>query len=62
VVADDIDDGVLAELPVATQGITGPVGLTTRADIPPSLPAIMLMQTIREAARAQASTQTAANA
>jgi LysR family pca operon transcriptional activator len=53
VVADDIDDGVLAELPVATQGTTGPVGLTTRADIPPSLPAVMLMQTIREAAAKQ---------
>jgi hypothetical protein len=38
------------------------VGLTTRADIPPSLPAIMLMQTIREASRAQANPQTAANA
>jgi LysR family pca operon transcriptional activator len=53
VVAEDIDEGVLAELPVATQSTTGPVGLTTRADIPPSLPAIMLMQTVREAARAQ---------
>jgi LysR family transcriptional regulator, pca operon transcriptional activator len=62
VVADDIDDGVLAELPVATQGITGPVGLTTRADIPPSLPAVMLMQTIREAARTHASPQTGSNA
>jgi len=53
VVAEDIADGVLAELPVATQSTTGPVGLTTRADMPPSLPAIMLMQTIREAAAKQ---------
>jgi LysR family pca operon transcriptional activator len=44
-------DGVLAELPVATETTTGPVGLTTRADTPPSLPAVMLMQTIREAAQ-----------
>lgn len=62
VVADDIDDGVLAELPVATQGMTGPVGLTTRADIPASLPAVMLMQTIREAARGHTSPQTGGNA
>jgi LysR family transcriptional regulator, pca operon transcriptional activator len=41
---------VLAELPVETEATTGPVGLTTRADTPPSLPAIMLMQTVREAA------------
>jgi LysR family pca operon transcriptional activator len=51
VIADDLADGVLAELPVATEGTTGPVGLTTRADTPPSLPAVMLMQTIREAAQ-----------
>lgn len=51
VILDDLADGVLAELPVQTEATTGPVGLTTRADTPPSLPAIMLMQTIREAAR-----------
>jgi LysR family pca operon transcriptional activator len=51
VIADDLADGVLAELPVATDGTMGPVGLTTRADTPPSLPSVMLMQTIREAAR-----------
>jgi LysR family pca operon transcriptional activator len=50
VILDDLADGVLAELPVETEATTGPVGLTTRADTPPSLPAIMLMQTIREAA------------
>jgi LysR family pca operon transcriptional activator len=50
VIADDLADGVLAELPVQTAETTGPVGLTTRADTPPSLPSVMLMQTIREAA------------
>jgi LysR family transcriptional regulator, pca operon transcriptional activator len=53
VVAEDMADGVLAELQVATADTTGPVGLTTRADIPPSLPAVMLMNTIREAAKRQ---------
>ena len=42
---------MLAELPVETDATTGPVGLTTRADTPPSLPSVMLMQTIREAAK-----------
>jgi LysR family pca operon transcriptional activator len=51
VVTDDLADGVLAELPVETEATTGPVGLTTRADTPLSLPSVMLMQTIREAAR-----------
>lgn len=50
VVEDDIDEGVLAELPVDTSDTRGPVGLTTRADTPPSLPALMLMQAIRDAA------------
>jgi len=57
VVAEDLTDGVLAELPVATETTTGPVGLTTRADIPPSLPAVMLMQTIREAAKQKAAAE-----
>lgn len=51
VIAEDLKEQVLAELPVKTDATTGPVGLTTRADIPPSLPAVMLMQTIRTAAR-----------
>lgn len=51
VVAEDLEEGALVELPIATEATAGPVGLTTRADIPPSLPAVMLMQTIREAAR-----------
>ena len=50
VVAEDIEEGVLAALPVDTADTLGPVGLTTRADLPPSLPAVLLMQTIREAA------------
>jgi LysR family pca operon transcriptional activator len=50
VVADDIAEGVLAELPVDTDMTRGPVGLTTRADTPPSLPQLMLMQAIRAAA------------
>jgi LysR family pca operon transcriptional activator len=54
VIADDLADGVLVELPVESGETTGPVGLTTRADSPPSLPAVMLMQTIREAARKRA--------
>jgi LysR family pca operon transcriptional activator len=57
VVAEDLTDGVLAELPVATETTTGPVGLTTRADIPPSLPAVMLMQTIRAAAKQKAAAE-----
>jgi LysR family pca operon transcriptional activator len=55
VILDDVADGVLAELPVETEATTGPVGLTTRADTPPSLAAIMLMQTIREAAKTRES-------
>jgi LysR family transcriptional regulator, pca operon transcriptional activator len=54
VIIDDLADGVLAELPVETAATTGPVGLTTRTDTPPSLPSVMLMQTIREAARQRA--------
>lgn len=54
VIADDLADGVLAELPVESEETTGPVGLTTRADSPPSPPAVILMQTIREAARKRA--------
>ena len=50
VVADDVDDGSLALLPLDTSETRGPVGLTMRADITPSLPLMILMQTIREAA------------
>ncbi len=50
VVASDIADGTLALLPIDTTETKGPVGLTTRADVTPSLPLMILMQTIREAA------------
>ncbi|MCV9999930.1 pca operon transcription factor PcaQ [Pararhizobium sp. YC-54] len=50
VVAGDIEDGMLAVLPIDTSETKGPVGLTMRANAIPSLPLVMLMQTIREAA------------
>jgi LysR family pca operon transcriptional activator len=55
VVAHDIADGVLAELPVATETTTGSVGLTTRGDTAPSVPALLLMQAIRAVAAADSS-------
>lgn len=51
VVATDIDDGLLAILPIDTSETRGPVGLTMRADANPSLPLSILIQTIREASR-----------
>ncbi len=50
VVAEDVADGLLQPLPADTSETFGPVGLTTRADTPLSLPALMLMQVIREIA------------
>ncbi len=50
VVAADIEDGVLATLPIDTSETRGPVGLTIRADANPSTPLSILMQTIRQAA------------
>ena len=50
VVAEDLADGALCALPVDTSETLGPVGLTSRADTPLSLPALMLMQAIRDAA------------
>ncbi|MFP3543464.1 pca operon transcription factor PcaQ [Rhizobium sp. SIMBA_035] len=50
VIAKDIEDGVLAVLPIDTSETKGPVGLTMRTDAIPSLPLSILMQTIREAA------------
>lgn len=50
VVAGDIEDGVLAALPLESTETRGPVGLTMRADTLPSLPLSLLMQTIRAAA------------
>ncbi|HXV30790.1 MAG TPA: pca operon transcription factor PcaQ [Sinorhizobium sp.] len=51
VVAPDIDDGLLATLPIDTSETKGPVGLTMRTDAIPSLTLSILMQTIREAAK-----------
>lgn len=50
VVAADIEDGLLQSLPIDTSDTRGPVGLTIRADTPPSTPLAILMQTIRDAA------------
>jgi LysR family pca operon transcriptional activator len=50
VVADDVQDGMLATLPIDTHETRGPVGLTIRADTTPSTPLSILMQTIRQAA------------
>ncbi|MGV1791944.1 pca operon transcription factor PcaQ [Rhizobium lusitanum] len=50
VVAGDVDDGLLALLPIDTSETKGPVGLTMRTDAVPTLPLSILMQTIREAA------------
>ncbi|WP_046632785.1 pca operon transcription factor PcaQ [Neorhizobium galegae] len=50
VVAADIEDRVLATLPIDTSETRGPVGLTIRADVNPSTPLSILMQTIRQAA------------
>ncbi len=51
VVADDVATGLLAELPVESSETLGQVGLTTRVDLPPSLPGQWLMAAIRRAAR-----------
>lgn len=49
VVADDLADGLLVALPFAGDPSTmGPVGLTTRADVPPGLATQMLMQAVRD--------------
>jgi len=50
VVRNDIVDGLLAELPVDTRETLGPVGITIRTDMPPSLPTQMLMQAVRDVA------------
>lgn len=52
VVAGDIEDGVLKALPIDTSETKGPVGLTLRTDAVPSMPMTILMQAIREAAKA----------
>lgn len=52
VVAGDIEDGVLQALPIDTTETKGPVGLTLRTDAVASMPMSILMQAIREAAKA----------
>jgi LysR family pca operon transcriptional activator len=50
VVAADVEDGILATLPIDTNETRGPVGLTIRADAVLSTPLSILIQTIRQAA------------
>lgn len=50
VISSDLAEGVLVALPVDTSETRGPVGLTLRADMAPSAPQAILMQTIRQAA------------
>lgn len=52
VVQVDLEEGTLAELPVDTAETLGPVGLTTRADTPPSVAAQLFMAAVRKAAAA----------
>lgn len=47
VVADDLDRGILVRLPVDADSARGPVGLTMRADTPPSVAAQLAVQAIR---------------
>lgn len=53
VAANDVEDGVLVELPVDTRDTLGPVGLTTRADTPPGLATQMIMQAVRDVGERQ---------
>lgn len=50
VVARDVAEGSLVELPVDTRETLGPVGLTTRADVAPSPAVQMFMNAVRDAA------------
>lgn len=47
VVAEDLAEGQLASLPLDAADTFGPVGLTTRTDMPLSLPAQLLAQSVR---------------
>jgi LysR family pca operon transcriptional activator len=51
VTAEDVASRSLAHLPVDTHETLGPVGLTTRTDLPLSLAAELLVQTLRGQAR-----------
>ncbi|MDQ0395751.1 pca operon transcription factor PcaQ [Labrys monachus] len=48
VVIDDVAHGLLAMLPADTADTLGPVGLTTRADTPPTLPVQLFAQSVRD--------------
>ncbi len=50
VVTRDVEAGQLHTLPIDTNDTRGPVGLTMRTDVVPSIAMSLLMQTIREAA------------
>ena len=51
VVANDIAAGAMVELPIDTIHTMGPVGLTTKTDMPPEGGAELLIQSIRRVAR-----------
>ena len=50
VVADEIASGELVELPIEVDVVTGPVGITTRAETPPTLSIQLISRALRAAA------------
>ncbi|MGE4482695.1 pca operon transcription factor PcaQ [Acidocella sp.] len=54
VVAEELAHGFLARLPADTSATRGPVGLTTRTDLQPSMPAQIFAQSVRAAVAALA--------
>jgi LysR family pca operon transcriptional activator len=60
VVADELAAGAFVALPFDTSETKGPVGLTMRTDTALSPAFSLLLQAIREAARAQAPSEPAA--
>ncbi len=54
VVAEELAHGFLARLPADTSATLGPVGLTTRTDIQPSMPAQLFAHSVRAAVDALA--------
>ena len=50
VVAQDLKDALLVELPIDTSEVIGSSGITTRTDLPPNIATQLLMQAIRESA------------
>lgn len=54
VVAEELAHGFLARLPVDTIATMGPVGLTTRTDVHPPMPAQLFAQSVRQATTALA--------